>query len=82
MNQLQTLDKVATLMYEATGGSCQCITQQKLRYGQMFELWLVGAETVAVHYFSDGGCMHYVQGHGSGWDVMATQLHQIAAKAV
>lgn len=43
--------------------------------------YTVGCEIVIVQFYKDGGCQHYVQGHGNTWEAMETQLHQIAAEA-
>lgn len=79
MNFRETQFKVNTIMGEL---SARHLWSAKATVGSYVDAYRVGDQVVIVHTYKDGGCSHYVQGHGNTWEAMETQLHQIAAEAV
>lgn len=79
MDFSQTQMKVVAIMGELNARAQWSVNGPN---GSVIDAYMVGGRIVIVHFYEDGGCDHYVQGHGGTWDAMETQLHQIAAEAV
>lgn len=76
----RTFDRVTKIINEELNG--RTLWEVPGPNGGFLRGYSLHGAVVIVHFYEDGGCSHYVAGHGNTWDAMETQLHQIAAEAV